>query len=169
MNKPLIKSKILYDFLHDPPAVIGSLILAALICAALLAPWITPQNPYDLEEVGFEEFLTPPVWVEGGKRPFILGTDDQGRDVFSTIMYGLRTSLTVGFGVVFIAGLFGVTMGLLCGYYGGIVDTAIMRLADTLLSFSTTLIALLIVGLFKTRGVLIIILAICIAGWVRYA
>jgi len=139
------------------------------IFATLFAPLIAPQNPYDLKKVSLEHFLKPPLWMKGGEPPFLLGTDDQGRGIFSTILYGCRTSLTVGFGVLIIAGTFGITMGLLAGYYGGHLDSVIMRLADTFFSFSTTLMALLMLGLFKQRSVLVVIIAICIADWVRYA
>ena len=169
MTKGFFKSKIIYDFFHDPSALVGSFLLVFFIMAALFAPWIAPQNPYDLEKVSLEHFLKPPIWKEGGEPPFLLGTDDQGRGILSTILYGCRTSLIVGFGVVLIAGTFGVTMGLLSGYYGGRLDAVIMRLADTFFSFSTTLMAFLLLGLFKERGVLIVIIAICIADWVRYA
>jgi peptide/nickel transport system permease protein len=169
MNRRFFKSKIIHDYFHDPSAIVGSILLAAFIIAAAFAPWIAPQNPYDLEKVSLEYFLTPPIWMEDGQAPFLLGTDDQGRGIFSTILYGCRTSLVVGFGVVLIAGTFGVTMGLLAGYYGGTFDSVTMRLADIFFSFSTTLMAFLLLGLFKQRGVLIVILAICIADWVRYA
>lgn len=169
MNKRLIKSKLLYDYLRDPSALVGSFILAVFIFATLFAPLIAPQNPYDLKKVSLEHFLKPPLWMQGGEPPFLLGTDDQGRGIFSTILYGCRTSLTVGFGVLLIAGTFGVTMGLLAGYYGGKLDSVIMRLADTFFSFSTTLMAFLMLGLFKQRSVLVVIIAICIADWVRYA
>lgn len=169
MGKGFLKSKLVYDFLHDPPAVVGSIIVTLFIILALLAPWIAPQNPYDLEKVMLSDFLRPPIWMEGGQAPFLLGTDDQGRGVLSTILYGSRTSLTVAFGVVLLAGGFGVTMGMLAGYYGRILDTLLMRLADILFSFSTALIAFLLLGLFKQRGVLTVILAICVADWVRYA
>ena len=169
MNNRFFKSKILHDYFHDLPALVGSFLLVISIVGAAFAPWIAPQNPYDLEKVGLEYFLTPPIWMEGGQSPFLLGTDDQGRGIFSTILYGCRTSLVVGFGVVLIAGTFGVTMGLLAGYYGGTFDSITMRLADIFFSFSTTLMAFLLLGLFKQRGVLIVILAICIADWVRYA
>jgi peptide/nickel transport system permease protein len=169
MRKGIFKSKILYDYFHDPSAIAGSFILVVFILLAILAPWIAPQNPYDLEKVSLSDFLNPPIWMEGGKAPFLLGTDDQGRGIFSTILYGCRTSLTVGSGVVLIAGSFGVIMGLLAGYYGGLLDSVTMRMADTFFSFSTTLMAFLLLGLFKQRGVLIVIIAICFADWVRYA
>lgn len=169
MTERRIQSRILSDFLHDPPAIIGFIIVIVFILLALFAPWIAPQDPYNLETLSLEYFLTPPIWMEGGTAPFVFGTDDQGRDIFSTILYGCRTSLIVGFGVVILAGAFGITMGALAGYYGGILDAIIMRLADTFFSFSTTLMAFLLLGLLKQRGVLTVILAICIADWVRYA
>ncbi|MGD8261450.1 MAG: ABC transporter permease [Desulfobacterales bacterium] len=169
MTKKRIQSRMLYNYLHDPSAIAGSLILVIAVSAAVLAPWITPQNPYNLAEVSLEYFLTPPIWMKDGQAPFILGTDDQGRCIFSTIIYGCRTSLIVGFSVVLITGTFGVMMGLLTGYYGGKLDALIMRMADTIYAFSTTLLALMFLGIFGKGSVLLVILAICIAGWVRYA
>jgi peptide/nickel transport system permease protein len=169
MSEKRNQSRWLHSYLHDPSAVAGSVILVLFLAAALLAPWITPQNPYDLEAVSLEHFLTPPLWMEGGTAPFLLGTDDQGRCIFSTIIYGCRTSLVVGFGVVLLAGTFGVLIGLLSGYYGGRLDTITMRIADTFYSFSTTLLAFLFLGIFGKGSILIVILAICIADWVKYA
>ncbi|MGA8239462.1 MAG: ABC transporter permease [Desulfobacterales bacterium] len=169
MTKRLIKSRMLSSYLHDPSAIVGSVILLLFILAALLAPWITPQNPYDLTTLSLDHFLTPPIWMEGGTAPFVFGTDDQGRDILSTIIYGCRTSLMVGFGVVLAAGSFGILMGLLAGYYGGWLDAVTMRLADTFFSFSTTLLAFLLLGIFKHGGIPVVIIAICIADWVRYA
>ncbi|UCF90320.1 MAG: ABC transporter permease [Desulfobacterales bacterium] len=169
MSKRHIQSRLLASYVRDPSAVIGSIILGVFILAALLAPWITPQNPYDLEKVSLEHFLTPPVWMEGGQMPFLLGTDDQGRGILSTIIYGCRTSLVVGFSVVLIAGTFGVVIGLLAGYYGGWLDAVMMRLADTLFAFSTTFMAFLFLGLFGGASILVVIIAICMADWVRYA
>jgi peptide/nickel transport system permease protein len=169
MSERRIKSRMLHSFLHDPSAIVGSVILLLFLAAALLAPWITPQNPYDLTKLTLESFLKPPVWMEGGQPPFLFGTDDQGRDILSTIVYGCRTSLIVGFGVVLIAGAFGVVIGLLAGYYGKWLDALTMRLADTVFSFSTTLLAFLLLAIFKHGGILVVIIAICIADWVRYA
>ncbi|MBW1979966.1 MAG: ABC transporter permease [Deltaproteobacteria bacterium] len=169
MIRRRIKSRILYSYLHDPPAMAGSILVMLFVIASLLAPWITPQNPYDLKAVSLEDFLKPPIWMEGGQKPFILGTDDQGRGILSTIVYGCRTSLIVGFSVVLIAGSFGVLMGLLAGYYGGWIDSVTMRFADALFSFSTTLLAILLLGVFKRSGLVTVIAAISIADWVRYA
>ncbi|MBN2125589.1 MAG: ABC transporter permease, partial [Deltaproteobacteria bacterium] len=168
MTRKKTRSRMLHSYLHDPSAIVGSVILALFVLAALTAPWITPQNPYDLEKVSLDYFLTPPMWMEKGQAPYLLGTDDQGRCLFSTLVYGCRTSLIVGFSVVLIAGTFGVIMGLLAGYYGGKLDAVIMRLADTFYSFSTTLLALLFLGIFGKGSVVIVIIAICIAGWVKY-
>jgi peptide/nickel transport system permease protein len=169
MSERRIKSKFLYSYLHDPSAIAGSVILCIFILAAVLAPWITPQDPYDLEKLTLDNFLTPPIWKEGGTAPFILGTDDQGRDILSTIIYGCRTSLIVAFSVVLMVGTFGILMGLLAGYYGKWIDAVIMRLADTGYSFSTTLMAFLFLGIIGRASVFIVIIAISIAGWVRYA
>ena len=169
MSERPVKSKLLHSYLHDPSAIAGSIILCIFILAAVLAPWITPQDPSDLEKLTLDYFLTPPIWKEGGTAPFILGTDDQGRDILSTIIYGCRTSLIVAFGVVLIAGTFGILMGLLAGYYGKWIDAVTMRLADTFFSFSTTLMAFLFLGIFGRGSVLVVIIAICIADWVRYA
>ncbi|MBW2059198.1 MAG: ABC transporter permease [Deltaproteobacteria bacterium] len=169
MTRGFLRSKFVYDYLRDPSALVGSLILVLFALGALFAPLISPQNPYDLKKVSLEHFLQPPIWMEGGQAPYLLGTDDQGRDILSTILYGCRTSLTVAFGVVIIAGTFGVAMGLVAGYYGGRLDALIMRLADTFFSFSTTLIAFLLLGVFKEKGVGVVIMAICVADWVRYA
>ena len=169
MAEKHVKSRMLHSYLHDPSAIVGSVILVIFIIGAILAPWIAPQNPYDLEKLSLDNFLTPPIWMEDGQAPYLLGTDDQGRGILSTIIYGCRTSLIVGFGVVLIAGTFGIIMGLLSGYYGGWLDAVMMRLADTFFSFSTTLMAFLMLGIFGPRGVFIVIIAICIADWVRYA
>jgi peptide/nickel transport system permease protein len=169
MTERRITSRLLWNYLHDPSALAGSALLLLFITAALAAPWITPQNPYDLTTLSLEHFLTPPLWMEGGTWPFLLGTDDQGRDILSTIIYGCRTSLIVGFSVVFISGTLGVLIGLLAGFYGRWLDIATMRLADTVFSFSTTLLAFLLLGIFKHGGIPVVILAICIADWVRYA
>ena len=163
------QSRFLHSYLHDPSAIVGSLILAAFVILAVMAPWIAPQDPYNLESLSLEHFLSPPIWMDDGQAPFLLGTDDQGRGILSTILFGCRTSLIVGISVVLISGIFGVTMGVLAGYYGGLLDSFIMRLADTFFSFSQTLMAILLLGLFKQRGLLTVILAISVVDWVRYA
>ncbi|RLE30725.1 ABC transporter permease [Candidatus Acetothermia bacterium] len=163
------RGKMLRHFLRDPSAVVGAAILSVFVIGAVFAPLIAPQNPYDLEALSLADSLKPPIWMEGGEAPFLLGTDEQGRDVLSTILYGCRTSLTVAFGVVLVAGTFGMLMGLLAGFYGKLIDALVMRSADVFYSFSTTLMAILVLGLLKQKGVLVLILAISLTDWVRYA
>jgi len=159
----------LRHFLRDPSAMAGAAILSVFVVGAIFAPLIAPQNPYDLETLSLADSLKPPIWMEGGEAPFLLGTDEQGRDILSTILYGCRTSLTVAFGVVMVAGTFGMLMGLLAGFYGKFIDAVVMRSADVFYSFSTTLMAILVLGLLKQKGVLVLILAISLTDWVRYA
>ena len=144
----------------------------------MLAPWIAPHNPFDLASVDLLDAFAPPAWQAGGKRAFLLGTDDQGRDMLSAILYGARISLGVGVASVLLAMLLGVSLGLLAGYAGGRVDAFLMRLADIQLSFPAILVALLIDGLARvalpaTRhadiAVLVLVLAIGVSGWVQYA
>ena len=161
--------KLLRRFLRRKLAVLGAGILTLVFLGALFAPWIAPQNPYDLLSLSMANSLLPPIWVEGGQAPFYLGTDVQGRDILSTILYGSRTSLIVGVSVVFLTSIIGGFVGLIAGFYGGWLDTIIMRMGDSILSFSTTLIAMLFLGLFKGSSMLLVICAISIAGWVQYA
>ncbi len=163
------RSKFVRNFLRDPMAVMGCAILGVFLIAALFAPVIAPMDPYDLKQVDLANFLLSPAWMEGGSLQFPLGTDDQGRGILSNILFGLRTSLFVGFTVVVISSIAGATLGMIGGYYGGVLDAFIMRTADTVFSFSTTLLALLLLGIFETRGIGTVIFAICIANWVRYA
>ncbi|HIC95433.1 TPA: ABC transporter permease [Candidatus Bipolaricaulota bacterium] len=169
MIRRMLRARLLRHYIRDPSAVFGSVLILIFSIGALLAPLIAPQNPYDLKALSLKNFLKPPIWMEGGQYPFLLGTDNQGRDVLSTILYGCRTSLIVAFGVVMLAGTLGTTLGLLAGFHGGRIDATIMRLADILFSFSTTLMAILVLGMFKRRGILPVIIAITLPGWVRYA
>ncbi len=165
----LFKSRRMQSFIHDPSAVTGGAILVVFLFCAFFAPLFAPMDPYDLVAVDLGDFLLPPSWMDGGVAQFPLGTDDQGRGILSTILYGLRTSLTVGISVVTISSIIGIVFGMLAAYYGGILDAFVMRAADTVFAFSTTLIAVLLLGVFETRGVFTVILAICIADWVKYA
>ena len=158
----ILRSRRFYHYIKDISAVGGSLILLIMLLCAIFAPIIAPQNPYDMRTLYLEDSLKPPIWMKGGEAPFLLGTDDQGRDILSTILYGCRTSFTVGFSVIIIAGTIGVTIGLLAGFHGGLLDTVTMRLADAIFSFSTTLIAMLFLAILKTRGVGPVIIAISV-------
>ncbi len=156
-------------FWTSPLAALSAFVLITAVAGALLAPWVAPQNPYDLATVNLRDARTPPLWDEGGRWPYLLGTDQQGRDILSTILFGLRISFLVGIGTVLLSGGVGITVGLWAGYRGGWPDSALMRLADVLFSFSTTLMAILIMGLFKARGIFAVIVAISVTNWVRYA
>ena len=164
-----LKSRRMQSFLGDPSALVGAALLMGFLIAAMFAPLVAPMDPYDLTKVDLANFLLPPAWMEGGLGDFPLGTDDQGRGILSTILFGLRTSLIVGVSVVAISSVIGIVLGMLGAYYGGLLDAFIMRAADTVFAFSTTLLAVLLLGMFETRGVFTVIVAICIADWVKYA
>ncbi|MCE2482876.1 MAG: ABC transporter permease [Alphaproteobacteria bacterium] len=158
---------------------VGAAIVTALVMvAALLAPLITPQDPFNPAELDLLDAFTPPAWAAEGSWRFVLGTDDQGRDMYSAMLYGARISLLVGFASVLLAALIGVSAGLLAGYVGGALDAVIMRIADVQISFPAILIALLIDGVL--RGMLpreqhdelalyVLVFAIGFAGWVQFA
>lgn len=169
MINRIVHSAMLRHFLRDPSAVTGFLILFIMLVGAIFAPWIAPQNPYDPRSLSLQNSLLPPIWMPGGRAPFLLGTDDQGRDILSNILYGCRTSFLVGFSVVLAAGSLGLMIGLIAGYYSGVLDAVTMRVADTLFSFSTTLMAMLLLGIFKGGGIPLVIMAIVVIDWVRYA
>ncbi|MCG8354334.1 MAG: ABC transporter permease [Kiloniellales bacterium] len=171
-------SDIWFSFTRSPVTVVATVITVVFMGAAGFAPWLAPHNPFDLATVDLLDSFIPPVWSADGDPRYLLGTDDQGRDVLSTIMYGSRISLGVGFASVFFAMFLGVGLGLLSGYVGGTLDALIMRIADVQLSFPAILIALLIDGV--ARGVLprelhndiwfyVLVFAIGISGWVQYA
>ena len=144
----LFDSDIAYSFRRSPGAVISAFVLLAFAAIALLAPWLAPQNPFDPAALNILDARLPPAWIEGGQARFPLGTDGQGRDLASVLMYGLRISLLVSFCATLFALVVGVTLGLVSGYAGGWVDQLIMRVADMQLSFPTILVALLIALLF---------------------
>ena len=167
-----------YSFKRSPITILAAVVTVLLIGSALLAPWVAPHNPFDLATVDLLDSFIPPIWIVGGDWRFLLGTDDQGRGILSTIIYGARISLGVGFAAVLFAMVLGIGLGLFSGYVGGAVDAVIMRIADVQLSFPAILIALLIDGV--ARGVLprdlhgdvwfpVLVFAIGISGWVQYA
>lgn len=156
-------------FFRNPLAVVGALILLTFIVLSIFTTWIAPQNPYDMATLDLSKNFMPPAWNQRGELPYILGTDSQGRDVFSSILYGARISLLVGFTVVFLAGSIGATLGLVAGFFGGLIDTIIMRIADTFFSFPSMLLALLIMGIIGERGIHIVIFSLTLIEWVRYA
>lgn len=164
----LLQKRMFQHLLKSPLALVGLLIIFVQITVAILAPVIAPQDPYQLTSLKLSDSLLPPAWQQGGKYPFLFGTDQQGRGVFSVILYGARSSLIVGLGVVFIAGLLGSSLGLLAGYYEGAFGTLIMRLADVFYSFPSMAMAILIMGMLGRRGIGVVIFALSIIAWVRY-
>jgi peptide/nickel transport system permease protein len=171
-------SDLWYSFRRSPWAMLAAAVTLVILLAALFAPLLAPHNPFDLASLDIMDANTPPAWQEGGSAAFTLGTDDQGRDILSAIMYGSRVSLLVGFASVLFSMVLGVTLGLISGYAGGRVDSVIMRIADVQLSFPAILVALLVDGV--ARGLLprdmhedlalyVLIFSIGISGWVQYA
>ncbi|MDZ4093651.1 MAG: ABC transporter permease [Paracoccaceae bacterium] len=171
------KSDFLYLFLRSPMAVLAAILAVGIIGGAVLAPWLAPANPYDLTSFDLMDGLLPPVW-QGGDARFVLGTDDQGRDMVSSILYGARLSLLIGLSAMAIASVLGVGLGLAAGYFGGRFDAVVMRIADVQLALPAILTALLIDGI--SRGILpralhedlrvaVLTLAIALSLWVNFA
>jgi peptide/nickel transport system permease protein len=167
-----------YSFKRHPLVIIAAIAATICILGSALAPWLAPHNPFDLQTLFLENASKPPAWMEGGKASFAFGTDDQGRDILSAIMYGSRVSLLVGIAAVILAMIIGITLGLISGYVGGSVDAFIMRMADIQLSFPAILIALLIAGIARNIvdkdyheqiAAYVLVLAIAASGWVQYA
>jgi peptide/nickel transport system permease protein len=157
------------EFKESPGGLIGGVLTLFCLLAALLAPWISPQDPYDLASLFLENSFRPPHWFTGGEGfPFVLGGDGQGRCMLSAMLYGLRISLYVGLVSTILSMAVGTLLGLLAGYAGGRTDAFIMRVADIQLSFPAILIALVIMALWG-QGLFKIIIAISVVNWVFYA
>lgn len=178
MNAAVSPGRILPALLASPKALISATVALILILAAAFAPLIAPHDPFALGTFNLMDSELPPIWLEGGDPRFFLGTDTQGRDLFSAILYGMRVSLIVGFAAVAISAGIGTLLGLIAGLRGGWLDAVLMRFADVILSFPTILIALLVSGI--ARGILpdtsygdyaiyVLILAIAINEWTQYA
>lgn len=155
-------------FIESPAAVIGVLILLAAAISAALAPWIAPQNPYDLMQIDIMDNMLPPGGEMMSGQVALLGTDAQGRDMLSAILYGLRISLSVGIIAVLIAGAIGATVGVAAAFIGGRFEAIVMRIVDLHLAFPSILIALVLLSAFG-RGVDKVILALVIVQWAYYA
>jgi peptide/nickel transport system permease protein len=156
------------EFLRHPGAVLGLVVLLALVCVALLAPAIAPQDPYDLAKLDIMDNVLRPGEKLGSGATAWLGTDDQGRDMLSAIIYGLRISLAVGAISVLVACLVGASVGVLAGYAGGRVESVVMRVVDLQLSFPAILVALVLLAVFG-RGVDKVVIALAIVQWAYYA
>lgn len=166
--KTFLASEFFYHYKHNIPAIIGSILVLFAILVAVLGRLFAPQNPYDLSQIDLMNSYLPPIWQEGGKAGFILGSDAQGRDILSAIIYGSASSIMIGLVGMAASCIIGTTLGLLAGYYGGRVDAFIMRIADIQLSFPSMLIALFIMSVFG-RGVGKLLIALTLVGWVTYA
>ncbi|RKT27870.1 peptide/nickel transport system permease protein [Roseovarius halotolerans] len=174
----ILKSDIFYRFRTSYVTVAAAIVTLCIVMAALLAPWIAPHDPFDVSTLSLWDSELPPVWVEGGDPRFLLGTDNQGRDVLSAILYGSRISLAVGFVSVALAMVIGIVVGLVSGYFGGMVDAFFMRIADVMLSFPTILVALLVSGIARgalpremhdSAALIVLVFAITVTTWVQYA
>jgi peptide/nickel transport system permease protein len=166
-----------YSFKHSPTAIMAASIAVVCVVCAVFANWIAPHNPFDLATLELSDSRLPPAWIEGGSANYLLGTDDQGRDILSALMYGSRISLLVGLASVVLSVLIGVGLGLLSGFAGGKIDAFIMRVCDVMLSFPSILVALLIDGIGRamfpnahdTMAFSVLVFAIALTGWVQYA
>ena len=174
----IIDSDLFYSFTRNPVVVVSAIATLLFFIGAGFAPWLAPHNPFDPASLDLMEASTPPVWIEDGMSKFLLGTDDQGRDILSTIMFGSRVSLIVGFSAVIFSVIVGVTAGLFAGYMGGWTDAIIMRLADVQLAIPAILIALMINGVVAIllprnmqveMAIYVLILAIGVSEWPKYA
>jgi len=171
-------SDIWWSFTRSPITMLSAVVALTCILGALFAPWIAPHNPFDLASLNLLDAFKPPVWIEEGDTDYLLGTDDQGRDVLSAIMYGARVSLLVGLSATLFATTLGVTLGLLAGYLGGKLDALLMRICDVQLTFPSILVALLIDGVVRAAlprevhdqiALFVVIFAIGISEWPKFA
>jgi peptide/nickel transport system permease protein len=166
-----------HSFKHSPVAIAAALVAFVCVFCAVFANVVAPHHPFDLATLELSDARLPPAWELEGSRKYLLGTDDQGRDILSVLMYGSRISLFVGVVSVLISVLIGVALGLLSGFVGGKTDAFIMRICDVLLSFPSILIALLISGVGRALfpqgqdalAFVVLIIAIALPGWVQYA
>ncbi|MBV9428434.1 MAG: ABC transporter permease [Bradyrhizobiaceae bacterium] len=169
---------IVYSLLHSRVTLVAAAVTVTIVLAAVFAPWIAPHDPFDLRQLSLLDSHLPPAWAADGDRRFLLGTDDQGRDVLSAILYGTRISLSVGLLSVALAAVVGIALGLVAGYAGGALDSIIMRAADVQLTFPAILIALLIDGTIRAlsgegrnheTAFWVLVLSIGLSSWVQYA
>jgi peptide/nickel transport system permease protein len=173
----LWQSDVGYSFRTSPVAIGAALVALICVFCSVFAGFVAPHNPFDLVTLELSDARLPPAWSAEGSTKYLLGTDDQGRDILSALMYGARISLAVGFASVVLSVFIGVGLGLLAGFYGGWIDSTLMRLCDVMLSFPAILVALLIAGVGRALfpnaqdslalGVLIV--SITLTGWVQYA
>lgn len=176
--KRSLDSDIFYSFRRSRMTMVAAAITALFFLMAIFASQLSVQNPFDPAQLQLMNSRISPLWTADGQSPYLLGTDEQGRDVFSAILYGLRVSLIVGVLGVVLAGTLGITLGLVAGYFGGAIDGLIMRIADVQLTFPAILIALLVNGVAKSVAgnrldamstLAVLVIAIGLSFWVQYA
>ena len=176
--KKFMDNDIVYSFFTTPTAIFAAVIAFIAIFAAFSAPLIAPYNPFEPSQISLWDGKLPPAWIEGGSSNYLLGTDNQGRDMLSTILYGGRLSIIVGIAAVFLGMLLGVTLGVVSGYFGGILDTVIMRMADVQLTIPGILVAILINGIGRAAlplelreefAIYVVIVAIGLTDWPQFA
>jgi peptide/nickel transport system permease protein len=173
-----LASDVFYSFRRSRLTMVAAAVTLAFFLLAIAAPLFAVQNPFDPAQLQLMNSRIEPLWLAEGQRPYLLGTDEQGRDVFSAILYGLRISLTVGVLGVLFSGTLGIVLGLIAGYFGGAIDSLIMRIADVQLTFPAILIALLVNGVAKSvfgnrldamSTLAVLVFAIGLSFWVQYA
>lgn len=173
-----IRSDFWYELLNSPVTVVSLVVIAVMVIGCTFAPVFAPHTPFDPATISILDNNLPPAWQAGSDPRFLLGTDLQGRDVLSAMLYGGRISLLVGIGAVTLSVVIGMMVGLLAGYFGGLIDAILMRIAEIQFAFPPILIALLFNGILKasmpadvfaSASVPIMILAIGLAGWVQFA
>jgi peptide/nickel transport system permease protein len=174
----ILESDLVYYYRRDKIAIASSLTFLIFALMALFSPLIAPFDPYDLTQLDLMNSEMPPSWIEGADPRFLLGTDDQGRDLWSTILYGMRVSLLIGICAVLLQGTIGIVVGLVSGYVGGRVDNLLMRIADVQLSFSTLMVAIIVLAIVKNSfgsetygnwAMVILILVIGLSEWPQIA
>jgi peptide/nickel transport system permease protein len=181
MKNALIRFKnsyLFYSFRRDRTAMVSFVVLAFFILLSITAPLVAPYDPYDAENVDIMNSELPPAWQEGGSSAFLLGTDNQGRDLLSTMIYGLRISVLIGIGAVFLQAAIGILVGLTAGYMGGRVDAVLMRVADIQFSFPYLMVAIFIsaifqilfgIGSYEKLAIPLLVIIIGLAEWPIYA
>ncbi|MBG05173.1 MAG: ABC transporter permease [Rhodospirillaceae bacterium] len=174
----LLDNDVVWSFLHTPMAIIGAVITVVFVLAAVFAPLIAPFNPFDPGQISLWDGKLPPAWIEGGQGQYLLGTDNQGRDMLSTILYGGRLSIMVGLAAVCLGMVMGVSLGVIAGFNGGLIDSIIMRAADVQLTIPGILLAILINGIGRAAlplelreefAIYVVIIAIGLTDWPQFA
>ena len=174
----LTDNDIMWSFLSSPGAMSAAVVSSIIILACLFAPLIAPFDPFDPAQISLWDGKLPPSWAEGGQSQYVLGTDNQGRDMLSTILYGGRLSILVGLAAICLGMVMGVTLGVIAGYVGGATEAVIMRLADVQLTIPGILLAILINGIGRAAlplelreefAIYVVIIAIGLTDWPQFA